>query len=131
MAKGADLSAAIDFDPYVSEMDRIIDAWLPLTFAANSLNRSMGQPDLYPFVVAAARDLEADIDPRSDSCRGLRTAARKLRQQRAARGRCRAQALDRVAAIDGLISLKRSAVGPSPSSLQPETGDGNDSALCC
>jgi hypothetical protein len=51
VAKGADLSAAIDFDPYVSEMDRIIDAWLPLTFAANSLNRSMGQPDLYPFVV--------------------------------------------------------------------------------
>jgi hypothetical protein len=51
VAKGADLSAAIDFDPYISEMDRIIDAWLPLTFAANSLNRSMGQPDLYPFVV--------------------------------------------------------------------------------
>jgi hypothetical protein len=51
VAKGADLSAAIDFDPYVSEMDRIIDAWLPLTFAVNSINRSMGQPDLYPFVV--------------------------------------------------------------------------------
>ncbi len=26
-------------------------AWLPLTFAVNSLNRSMGQPDLYPFVL--------------------------------------------------------------------------------
>src|SRR5882757_4097894 len=52
VAKGADLSTAVDFDPYVSEMDRIIDAWLPLTFAANSLNRSMGQPDLYPFVLA-------------------------------------------------------------------------------
>ena len=24
-------------------------AWLPLTAAVNSLNRSMGQPDLYPF----------------------------------------------------------------------------------
>jgi hypothetical protein len=33
-------------------MDRIIDAWLPLTFAVNSINRSMGQPDLYPFVPA-------------------------------------------------------------------------------
>jgi len=52
VAKGADLAAAIDFDPYVSEMDRIIDAWLPLTFAVNSINRSMGQPDLYPFVPA-------------------------------------------------------------------------------
>ena len=43
-------SAVIDFDPYWSEMDRIIDAWLPLTFAVNSINRSMGQPDLYPFM---------------------------------------------------------------------------------
>jgi hypothetical protein len=46
-----DLAAAIDFDPYIAEMDRIIDAWLPLTFAVNSINRSMGQPDLYPFAV--------------------------------------------------------------------------------
>ena len=30
----------------------LIDAWLPLTFAVNSLNRSMGQPDLYPFVLS-------------------------------------------------------------------------------
>ena len=27
------------------------DTWLPLTFAVNSINRSMGQPDLYPFVL--------------------------------------------------------------------------------
>ena len=38
--------------PIIAEMDRIIDAWLPLTFAVNSINRSMGQPDLYPFVLA-------------------------------------------------------------------------------
>jgi hypothetical protein len=50
---GADLAAVIDFDPHLAEMDRIIDAWLPLTFAVNSINRSMGQPDLYPFVPAA------------------------------------------------------------------------------
>ncbi|MFT4023090.1 MAG: putative zinc-binding metallopeptidase [Flavihumibacter sp.] len=25
--------------------------WLPLTFAMNSLNRSMGLPDTYPFVI--------------------------------------------------------------------------------
>jgi hypothetical protein len=54
VAKGADLAAAFDFDPYASEMDRIIDAWLPLTFAMNSINRSMGQPDLYPFVLPPA-----------------------------------------------------------------------------
>jgi hypothetical protein len=52
VAKGADLAAKIDFDPYRSEMERIIEAWLPLTFAVNSINRSMGLPDLYPFVLA-------------------------------------------------------------------------------
>jgi hypothetical protein len=51
---GADLAAAIDFDPHVAGIDRIIDAWLPLTFAVNSINRSMGQPDLYPFVPTAS-----------------------------------------------------------------------------
>jgi hypothetical protein len=35
-------------------MDRIIDSWLPLTFAVNSINRSMGIADLYPFVLAPA-----------------------------------------------------------------------------
>jgi len=46
------LDVALDFDPYRTEAwDTIIDAWLPLTFAVNSLNRSMGQPDLYPFVL--------------------------------------------------------------------------------
>ena len=34
------------------DFDRLIEAWLPLTFAVNSLNRSMGQPDLYPFVLS-------------------------------------------------------------------------------
>ena len=35
-------------------MTQLIDAWLPIAFAVNSLNRSMGQPDLYPFVLAPA-----------------------------------------------------------------------------
>ncbi|SEI99198.1 hypothetical protein SAMN04487995_2916 [Dyadobacter koreensis] len=40
-------------DPYtVSNFDNIIDMWLPLTFAMNSLNRSMGLRDLYPFVIS-------------------------------------------------------------------------------
>jgi hypothetical protein len=54
IAKGAELSAVIDFDPHASTVERIIEAWLPLTFAVNSINRSMGQPDLYPFVLAPA-----------------------------------------------------------------------------
>jgi hypothetical protein len=52
LKKGADIAAKIDFDPYRAEMERIIEAWLPLTFAVNSINRSMGLPDLYPFVLA-------------------------------------------------------------------------------
>lgn len=43
----------ITFDSYTqSDFDALVDAWLPLTFAVNSLNHSMGQPDLYPFVLA-------------------------------------------------------------------------------
>jgi hypothetical protein len=49
------LAATIDFDPYASpSMSALIDAWLPLTFAMNSLNRSMGQHDLYPFILTPA-----------------------------------------------------------------------------
>ncbi|MEX2451091.1 MAG: putative zinc-binding peptidase [Rhodospirillales bacterium] len=43
----------IDFDPYrQGYFDALIEAWLPLTYAVNSLNHSMGQQDLYPFVLA-------------------------------------------------------------------------------
>ena len=46
------LSAEIDMDPYrAADMNEIIEAWLPLTFAMNSLNRAMGHLDLYPFVL--------------------------------------------------------------------------------
>jgi hypothetical protein len=49
IAKGRQLAEKIDFDPHHAPLERIIDAWLPLTFAVNSINRSMGLPDLYPF----------------------------------------------------------------------------------
>jgi hypothetical protein len=43
-------AAVIDFDPYrPPDLESLVRAWLPLTAAVNSLNRSMGQPDLYPF----------------------------------------------------------------------------------
>jgi hypothetical protein len=49
------LFARIDLDPYqTAGMPAIIEAWLPLTFAMNSLNRAMGNPDLYPFVLTPA-----------------------------------------------------------------------------
>jgi hypothetical protein len=47
------LEANVDFDPYhASSIEALINAWLPLTFAVNSINRSMGQPDLYPFILS-------------------------------------------------------------------------------
>ncbi|HWK45247.1 MAG TPA: putative zinc-binding peptidase [Stellaceae bacterium] len=53
IAVAAELHAELDFDPYRhGSIERLVEAWLPLTFAINSLNRSMGQPDLYPFVLS-------------------------------------------------------------------------------
>jgi hypothetical protein len=48
------LHADIDFDPHhAANVHILVDAWAPLTIAVNSLNRSMGHPDLYPFVLSA------------------------------------------------------------------------------
>jgi hypothetical protein len=41
------LDNQVDFAP-------IIEDWLPLTFAVNSINRSMVLDDLYPFVITPA-----------------------------------------------------------------------------
>jgi len=47
------IAAAPDFDPYAQpDFERLIEHWLPLTFALNSLNRSMGQEHVYPFVLS-------------------------------------------------------------------------------
>ena len=48
-------SADITHDPYkVRNFDTIFKQWLPLTFALNSLNRSMGLQDTYPFFITDA-----------------------------------------------------------------------------
>ena len=48
-----ELAARIDFDPYEAQsIEQIVAAWLPFVFALNSVNRAMGQGDLYPFVLA-------------------------------------------------------------------------------
>lgn len=46
------LHAEIKKDPYIiEEFEAIMELWLPLTFAMNSLNRSMGLHDIYPFII--------------------------------------------------------------------------------
>jgi hypothetical protein len=47
------LAVRVAFDPYARcEVDAIIQAWLPVTFALNSVNRAMGLRDLYPFILS-------------------------------------------------------------------------------
>ena len=48
-------AAQLDFDPYSEgTIEQIIQAWAPFVVAMNSVNRAMGRPDLYPFVLAPA-----------------------------------------------------------------------------
>ncbi|HEY9196723.1 MAG TPA: putative zinc-binding peptidase [Mucilaginibacter sp.] len=50
--KNEKLHAIIKTNPYQQQNFRqLLDMWLPLTFAVNSMNRSMGNHDLYPFVI--------------------------------------------------------------------------------
>jgi len=49
------LEAEVDFDPYIAkDVTELTEAWLPLTFALNNMNRSMGLADLYPFILSPA-----------------------------------------------------------------------------
>jgi len=51
--KEQDMQTEINHDPYtIKDFGRIIKMWLPLTFALNSLTRSMGHPDFYPFIIS-------------------------------------------------------------------------------
>jgi hypothetical protein len=53
-AVGADdsLAAVPPPDPAMQAFATILDSWLPLSYALNALNRSMGREDLYPFALA-------------------------------------------------------------------------------
>jgi hypothetical protein len=55
VSRSDELSTDMNINPHrMTSMDALIESWLPLCFAVNSLNRSMGQPDLYPFVLSPA-----------------------------------------------------------------------------
>jgi hypothetical protein len=49
-------------NPYRASSARsLIDQWIPLALAMNSLNRSMGLSDFYPFVVSASAAEKLDF----------------------------------------------------------------------
>jgi hypothetical protein len=60
IVRGPDLDLSVAWDAPVAAVARdeadtfaqIIATWLPLTYALNAVNRSMGNDDLYPFVLA-------------------------------------------------------------------------------
>ena len=50
-----ELAAHAHFDPYsVLDFDRIAEIWIPLSVALNSIHHSMGERDLYPFILTPA-----------------------------------------------------------------------------
>jgi hypothetical protein len=52
-AKRGEHEAEVDFDPYrVGDVAPLIDTWIPLSNALNALNRALGQPDIYPFILS-------------------------------------------------------------------------------
>jgi hypothetical protein len=47
-----ELEAEVTFDPYrAPDAGSLVEAWIPLSVALNAAQRSMGQPDSYPFVL--------------------------------------------------------------------------------
>jgi hypothetical protein len=45
----------VDFQPYrAPDIATLVDTWLPLSNALNSLSRTMGQSDIYPFILSPA-----------------------------------------------------------------------------
>lgn len=46
------MSADVSYDPYtIEDFEVIVNTCIPLSFAVNSINRAMGVPDVYPFVI--------------------------------------------------------------------------------
>jgi hypothetical protein len=53
--------SVIDFDPYSADTATLTGRWIPFAFAINEINRSMGQPDLYPFRLSPGVVLKLDF----------------------------------------------------------------------
>lgn len=50
-----EMAAEVRFDPYKARnAQQLVDAWVPFSVALNSIHRSLGQSDLYPFVLTEA-----------------------------------------------------------------------------
>ena len=51
--KGGEFNVGYGVDPYgVPDVQSLVDVWLPVSTALNSLNRAMGKEELYPFILS-------------------------------------------------------------------------------
>lgn len=51
--RSGDLSTEVDFDPYrINDARQLMEAWVAISIMLNEMNRSMGLPDAYPFVLS-------------------------------------------------------------------------------
>lgn len=52
LSASKDMKLKVAFDPYTKDdFDEIIQTAVPLSFAVNNINRAMGVPEVYPFVI--------------------------------------------------------------------------------
>jgi hypothetical protein len=80
----------VDFDPYRAETSQLVQQWGPFAFAENAVNRSMGQPDLYPFQLSQTIVNKIDYINRllrraGDGDVASKVASRKEERERAER----------------------------------------------
>ena len=72
------MAASIDFDPYqANSAEQLVNTWVPLSIAINSIQRSMGQSDSYPFVLSSPVIVKLEY---------LHRLVQKFEQQPAGRG---------------------------------------------
>ncbi|MNL84715.1 hypothetical protein D3C87_2127740 [compost metagenome] len=46
------MAAEVAFNPYFAQdAEQLVSAWIPFSVALNALHRSLGVPDLYPFIL--------------------------------------------------------------------------------
>jgi hypothetical protein len=82
----------VDFDPYHARTEQLTKEWGPFAFAENAINRSMGQPDLYPFQLSNRIVAKLDYINRLLQRAGAGDIAQKVPEMREERLRREAEA---------------------------------------
>lgn len=60
-----EIAVEVDFNPYrARDAQQLVDAFIPLTVALNSIQRSLGEGDIYPFVLTPAVTAKLDYTHR-------------------------------------------------------------------